>query len=41
MATRMLAPDALQPGMDAAALGAALQGGHLLESVSLVSRFGH
>jgi hypothetical protein len=35
-----LAPDALQAGMDQAALGAAMQG-HLLESVSLVSRFGH
>jgi len=34
-----LAPDALPPGLDQAALGAAMQG-HLLESVSLVSRFG-
>jgi Raf kinase inhibitor-like YbhB/YbcL family protein len=35
-----LAPDALAPGLDQAALGAAVQG-HLLESVSLVSRYGH
>jgi Raf kinase inhibitor-like YbhB/YbcL family protein len=35
-----LAPDALAPGLDQAALGAAVQG-HLLGSVSLVSRYGH
>jgi Raf kinase inhibitor-like YbhB/YbcL family protein len=34
-----LAPDALSPGMDQAALGAAVQG-HVLGSASLVSRFG-
>jgi Raf kinase inhibitor-like YbhB/YbcL family protein len=33
-------PPTLDAGMDQAALGAAVQG-HLLESVSLVSRFGH
>lgn len=35
-----LAPDALAAGMNQTELGAAVQG-HLLESVSLVSRYGH